>query len=124
MQRRSASAENIDRDEFAAICLAIAIGGQCRGSSRSDLQYAAQYFVKGQQFAFEGMLQDPSLNMIRLFLQMAFYMLGACRRNTAFMYIGVASKAAYALGLHVTERQGFFNENDRSKRYTIKVNIQ
>lgn len=48
------------------------------------------------------MLNDPSIDMVRLFLLMAFYMLGACRRNAAFMYLGVASKAATALGLHMT----------------------
>jgi hypothetical protein len=38
--------------------------------------------------------------MARIFLLMAFYMLGECRRNSAFMYLGVAVKAALALGLH------------------------
>ncbi|KAL1307027.1 hypothetical protein AAFC00_005652 [Neodothiora populina] len=119
VQRRAASDENNNRDEAAALYLAVAIGGQCRGSSRSDLRYATQCFTKGQQFAFEGMLQDPSLNMIRIFLLMAFYMLGACRRNTAFMYIGVASKAASALGLHMTGRQRHFDRQTLDKRLRI-----
>lgn len=38
--------------------------------------------------------------MVRLFLLMAFYMLGACQRNAAAMYLGVATKAAVVLGLH------------------------
>lgn len=46
------------------------------------------------------MLCDPSVDMVRNFLLMSFYMLGACHRNAAFMYLGVASKAASALGLH------------------------
>ena len=46
------------------------------------------------------MLIDPSLEMISDFLIMAFYMLGACNRNAGYMYLGVASKAANALGLH------------------------
>lgn len=54
------------------------------------------------------MLEDPCLDMVRCFLLMAFYMLGACRRNAAFMYIGVAAKAASALGLHVTEQYHHF----------------
>ena len=46
------------------------------------------------------MLEDPNVDMVRTFLLMAFYMLGECRRNSAFMYLGVATRAAVALGLH------------------------
>lgn len=37
---------------------------------------------------------------VQLFLLCAFYMFGACRRNAAYMYLGVASRAAHAIGLH------------------------
>lgn len=92
------------RDSLALLYLVIAIGGQCRGSCHLDLQYAAHYFAKGQAIAFEGMLKDPSITMVRIFLLMTFYMLGACHRNAAYMYLGVASKAAAALGLHVAKQ--------------------
>ena len=54
-------------------------------------------------------LEDPSIDMVRCFLLMTFYMLGACRRNAAFMYLGVASQASSALGLHVTEEYRHFD---------------
>jgi hypothetical protein len=38
--------------------------------------------------------------MVRLFLLLSFYMLGACNRNAASMYLGVAAKATVVLGLH------------------------
>jgi hypothetical protein len=79
----------------------IAIGSQCRGSDQPEIKRAGKYFAQAQKMAFVDMLQNPSLSMIRIFLLMAFYMLGACRRNTAFMYIGIASKAATILGLHI-----------------------
>ena len=90
--------------ESATPCLILAIGAQCRGLSQSDLQYSATFFSQGQALAFQGMLRDPSLDMVRDFLLMAFYMLGACHRNAAFMYLGVAAKAASALGLHHAEQ--------------------
>lgn len=68
-----------------------------------DSYNAARSFTCAQKFAFEGFLCDPSLDMVRVFLMMAFYMLGACHRNAAFMYLGIASKAACALGLHRKE---------------------
>lgn len=49
------------------------------------------------------MLENPSVEMVRAFLLMAFYALGECRRNAAYMYLGVASRAAIALGLHSRE---------------------
>lgn len=79
----------------------VAIGSQCRGSNQVEIKQAGKYFAQAQKMAFVDMLQNPSLSMIRIFLLMAFYMLGACRRNTAFMYIGIASKAATILGLHI-----------------------
>ncbi|KKY26501.1 putative c6 transcription factor [Phaeomoniella chlamydospora] len=103
-------------DELAALYLVIAIGGQCRGLHPLDLEYAAKYFARAQQLAFEGMLCNPSVNMIRIFLLMAFYMLGACRRNAAFMYLGVASKAASALGLHRDDQYRNLQPEERSIR--------
>ncbi|KAH0345818.1 hypothetical protein KCU83_g7689, partial [Aureobasidium melanogenum] len=107
------------REDNAVINLIIAIGAQCRGLNQSDLQIAAKYFAMAQKAAFESMLQDPSINMIRIFLLMAFYMLSACQRNAAFMYIGVASKAASALGLHVAPRHRCFDEEDQDRSLCI-----
>lgn len=111
-----ASDDRLDSMDKAALSLIIAIGGQCRGVEPLDRQYAAKYFTQGQKLAFEGMLQDPSLDLVRVFLLMGFYMLGACRRNTAFMYIGVASKAACTLGLHVADQYRVFDNDQQNVR--------
>lgn len=71
------------RDDLACLYLMIAIGAQCRGKDDTEIKLAGKYFLQAQQMAFIDMLQDPSLAMIRMFLMMAFYTLGACRRNTA-----------------------------------------
>jgi hypothetical protein len=96
--------------------LILAIGGQCRSITRLDRQYAVQCFSRAQKAAFTGLLEDPCLDMVRCFLLMAFYELGACRRNSAFMYIGIASKAAAALGLHEMSQYQYFSEADRRTR--------
>ncbi|KAI5363670.1 hypothetical protein Slin15195_G093230 [Septoria linicola] len=88
------------RAEQAALNMMLAIGHQCRGQNPFDAHNATRSFSCAQKYAFEGFLCDPSLDMVRVFLLMAFYMLGACHRNAAFMYLGIASKAACALGLH------------------------
>ena len=78
----------------------VAIGAQSLPNERKTLQVERFYFVRGQRRTFANMLEDPSVDLVRVFLLMSFYMLGACRRNTAFMYLGVASRAAVALGFH------------------------
>lgn len=80
--------------------LMVAIGAQSCPNDRKTLQVERFYFARGQRRTFANMLEDPSLDLVRVFLLMSFYMLGACRRNTAFMYLGVASRAAVALGFH------------------------
>ncbi|KAM6485264.1 hypothetical protein HDV62DRAFT_354524 [Trichoderma sp. SZMC 28011] len=92
-------AQSLSPSQHAAIDLVIAIGAQCK-SPMDAQQIGPAYFRQAQQRAFAGMLEDPNIDMVRAFLLMAFYMLGHCRRNTAFMYLGIASRAAVALGMH------------------------
>ncbi|KIW26353.1 uncharacterized protein PV07_09453 [Cladophialophora immunda] len=100
----------------AALDLMVAIGAQCRAADQFDRQYAVRLFSRAQKTALASGLEDPCLDMVRCFLLMTFYMLGACRRNAAFMYMGIASQAASALGLHVTEQYRHFNASDQSVR--------
>jgi Fungal specific transcription factor domain len=71
-----------------------------------------------QRIAFEGLLCEPSIAMLQIFTLMAFYLMGACRRNAAFMYLGIACKAACSLGLQGRDSHTPFdkNEPERSKR--------
>lgn len=103
----------------AAFNMVLAIGYQCQGSDPSAPALAAHHFAQAQSFAFEGMICDPSLDMVRLFLLMAFYLLTACRRNGAFMYLGIASKAASALGLHRNEQGRSLSRIERSVRSVL-----
>ncbi|KAJ9482753.1 hypothetical protein VN97_g10670 [Penicillium thymicola] len=89
-----------ERTRAAIMDLMVAIGAQSCPNDRKTLQVERFYFARGQHRTFANMLEDPSVDLVRVFLLMSFYMLGACRRNTAFMYLGVASRAAVALGFH------------------------
>lgn len=116
MQNVLITTEN-NHGELAIVYLAVAIGSQCQRPNSADQACATQYFDQGQRYAFEGMLQDPSLDMIQMFLMMAYYQLGACHRNSAFMYIGVASRAAFAIGLHTAEADGQPLSDFHTKRF-------
>jgi hypothetical protein len=58
----------------ASLDLILAIGAQCRGNAPIDSQYSQAYFAKGSREAFEGMLCDPSLEMVRNFVLLAYFM--------------------------------------------------
>jgi hypothetical protein len=86
----------------ATLDLVIAIGAQSKSPYTAQTVGQA-LFRKAQRLAFIGQLEDPSMDMVRTFLLMSFYMLGECRRNTAFMYLGIAVRAAVVLGLHTCD---------------------
>lgn len=81
----------------------LAIGAQCRGQGESDRRRSALYFSQVKQAVFQDSLLEPSLDMAVTFILMAFYMFCASRRNTASLYLGIASRAATILGLHSSE---------------------
>ncbi|KAK6085228.1 C6 transcription factor [Seiridium cupressi] len=87
-------------EDLAALDVALAIGAQALPKNDSHLRTANAFVLRARQLAFGGMLANPSLSMVRLFLLLAFYMLGACQRNAASMYIGISARAAVLLGLH------------------------
>ncbi|KAL2827521.1 hypothetical protein BDW59DRAFT_143913 [Aspergillus cavernicola] len=100
----------------------IAIGAQ---SSKNDLAVARierYFFSRARQSAFAGMLENPSVDLVRLFLLMSFYMLGACRRNAAFMYVGVAARAAAALALHLTDST-LLETDEQQKRTRVWMSL-
>lgn len=106
----------VDRTALASLYLIIAIGSQVRGSSSNDLVHASKYFGQGRKLAFEKMLEDPTINLVKAFVLMAFYMFGACRRNSAFMYLGVAAKSADILGLHAAAQHKRMSKPERDSR--------
>lgn len=102
--------------ESAALYLMVAIGAQCYGPTKDAVVWAAELFSFARKLAFAQMLESPSLDLVRVFLLMAFYMFGACRRNSAFMYLGVASKSADILGLHMSAQQKHTVASTRTAR--------
>lgn len=79
--------------------LILAVGAQCKSISTAQ-GVGLPYFREAQRLVLADMLEDPDVDMVRAHLLMAFYLLGECRRNAAFMYLGIATRAALALGLH------------------------
>ncbi|KAL7947634.1 hypothetical protein V8C42DRAFT_318335 [Trichoderma barbatum] len=107
------------KDDLTAAYLVIAIGAHCRGNGDKDVKTSSTYFAEAQRLSFQDMLLNPSLSMVRNFILMAFYMFCACRRNTGLLYLGVASRAATILGLHLPELNATLTADIRTVRVQI-----
>ncbi|KAH8886581.1 hypothetical protein GQ53DRAFT_750566 [Thozetella sp. PMI_491] len=117
MGTRATDTTGISADKRATVELIIAVGAKCE-SPESANGHAKAYCRHAQQLVFADMLSSPSVDMVRTFILMAFYMLCECRRNTAFMYLGIAARAAVSLGLH-----SHFSYLDGSLRYRLRLRI-
>ncbi|KAJ5555438.1 Aldolase-type TIM barrel [Penicillium sp. DV-2018c] len=106
-----------DEDTVSSIFyLVLAIGAQV---SDLDQTVAEHYFGSGRQLAFSSFQETPSIHTIQSYILVSMYMLGACRRNGAFMNLGVALRAAYAVGIHRKDANTLFCERERRARERV-----
>ncbi|KAF5580102.1 transcriptional regulatory [Fusarium pseudocircinatum] len=102
-EHSSTSGSSKSCQKRAIIDLVIAVGGQGCRTSPKTLYHAQKHFDRGQKVAFKGMLLDPTGDLVAIFLLMGIYMVNACKRDGAFIYLGVATRVAHAIGLHLPE---------------------
>ncbi|KAK7421261.1 hypothetical protein QQZ08_010038 [Neonectria magnoliae] len=86
--------------------LVLAIGAQTGPEDKDGL--AETFFNFARYLTVETLMEDPDIPMIQAFALITMYLLGASRRNSAFMYLGIAVRAAYALGLHRKDISALF----------------
>ncbi|KAH1291122.1 hypothetical protein KXV74_006545 [Aspergillus fumigatus] len=107
----------VDEDTVSSIFyLVLAIGVQV---SEVNQDLAEQYFVSGRQLAFSAFTETPSIYTIQSYVLISMYMLGACRRNGAFMNLGIALRAAYAVGIHRRDANALFCTRERRARERV-----
>ena len=95
--------------------LVLAIGAQVQPDNGME-DLGEQYFDHGRKLVMASLLEEPSTLSIQASCLICFYLLTACRRNAAFMLFGVASRAAYALGLHRSDISKLFEFRERRTR--------
>lgn len=83
--------------------LVFAVGAQTCAEDKDDV--AETCFSHGRYFSFP---EDPSISTVQAYALITMYLLNASRRNAAFMNLGTAVRAAYALGLHRKEIAALF----------------
>lgn len=80
---------------------------------------AEMYLQRGRELVAASFMDDPSVMTIQSYALITFYMLSACRRNGAFMLLGIAVRAAYALGLHRGDISRLFERKERETRERV-----
>ncbi|KAK4990719.1 hypothetical protein LTR66_006722 [Elasticomyces elasticus] len=94
--------------------LILAIGAQTSPEDKDEL--AESYFNYGRYLTARRYMEDPSILTIQAYALITMFMLGAARRNAAFMNLGIAVRAAYALGIHKRQVSDLFTVNERRTR--------
>ncbi|KAI1087930.1 IDO-domain-containing protein [Rostrohypoxylon terebratum] len=78
--------------------LVLAIGYQS-----VDEKSAAHFFQYARTLALSCLGGDLGTETVQAFALVTLYMLRACQINGAFLFFGIAARAAYSIGLHRTE---------------------
>lgn len=94
--------------------LILAIGAQTCPEDKDEV--ADVYFNYGRYLTALSCMEDPSITTIQCYVMITMYMLGASRRNAAFMNLGLAVRAAYALGLHRRDISRLFPQSEYKTR--------
>ncbi|KAL0941533.1 C6 transcription factor [Colletotrichum truncatum] len=109
--------EPTTHDEEAMNCILFLIFGigaqRCPDNRDTD---AEKYFNYGRFLAVSYAMENPTNNTVRSYVLITVYLLGASRRNSAFMHLGVAVRAAYALGIHRRDNPSLFSKNEQDTR--------
>ena len=80
---------------------------------------AEMFLQRGRELVAASFMDDPSVMTIQSYALITFFMLTACRRNGAFMLLGIAVRAAYALGLHRSDISLLFEKKERETRERV-----
>ena len=125
-EQRGSGGEEKDGEEMkgSIYYLVLAIGAQVRNGTEKkgregESSQAERYFWRGRELVASSFMDDPSVLTIQSYALITFYMLSACRRNGAFMLLGIAVRAAYALGLHRTDISSLFEPQERKTRERV-----
>ncbi|SPN99106.1 related to positive regulator of PUT (proline utilization) genes [Cephalotrichum gorgonifer] len=78
-------------------------------------ELAQEYFECARDRAYAD-LGNPCLTTVQTFTLITLYMLCSCQINGAFMFFGIAFRAAHSIGIHRTEVNARFGNDIRRQR--------
>ncbi|KHN94680.1 uncharacterized protein MAM_07435 [Metarhizium album ARSEF 1941] len=114
---------SLDRtsDELTSVVnyLVLAIG------SLQDHDALSQgYFEYARSKAYAALGSNLSVGTVRAFLLISVYMLCSCQINGAFLFFGIAARAAYSVGIHRTEVNARFGAQVHRQRDRLWTSVR
>ncbi|KAL9489778.1 hypothetical protein ACSS6W_002055 [Trichoderma asperelloides] len=91
--------------------LVLAIGLQADDDAQSQ-----QYFEYARDLAYTDLSDSLGVETVQAFILVTIYMLCSCQINGAFLFFGIAARAAYSIGLHRTEVNARFGQEVHRQR--------
>lgn len=91
--------------------LVLAIGLQADNDALSQ-----QYFEYARDLAYTDLSDSLGVETVQAFILVTVYMLCSCQINGAFLFFGIAARAAYSIGLHRTEVNARFGQEIHRQR--------
>lgn len=108
-------------DELASInnYLVLAIGTLQKQPALSQ-----EYFEYAQSEAYTTLGGSLSMETVQIFLLITVYLLCSCRVHSAFLFIGIASRAALSIGIHRTQVNAQFGPDIHRQRDRLWKSIR
>lgn len=107
------ASNNMDMDDVSTAVnyLVLAIGLQQKNEDLAQL-----YFEYARDQALSTLNGSLGIQTVKAFILITLYMLCACQINGAFLFFGIAVRAAYSIGTHRTEVNHRFGEEQHHQR--------
>lgn len=86
------------------------------GCQKSDEHTAQAYFDYARNLAFTSLGGNVGVAGVQAFILISFYSLSACQINGAFLFFGIAARAAYSIGIHRTAVNARFGPEIQRQR--------
>ncbi|KAH6985165.1 hypothetical protein EDB80DRAFT_232692 [Ilyonectria destructans] len=110
--------DQLEHQSMTTIFLLIfAIGSQTCPENRDNT--AEQYFNYGRFLTDFQNMENPTISTIQTHVLITMYLLGASRRDAAMMYLGIAVRAAYVLGIHRSDRNAQYDAPEYAMRESL-----
>ncbi|KAF4986959.1 hypothetical protein FDECE_15677 [Fusarium decemcellulare] len=86
------------------------------GIQMDNEELAQDYFEYARDRAYANLSGNLSVTTIQIFILITLYMLCSCQINGAFLFFGIAVRAAYSVGIHRTEVNARFGHEVHRQR--------
>lgn len=110
--------DGVEQDPMSAIYyLVLAIGAQTGPEDLDEL--SERFFNYGRFLTMSDVMEDISVVTAQANILITTFLLGASRRNAAFVYLGAAVRTAHVLGLHRSDVNAFFGQAQYAVRERV-----